>query len=50
VSRLIQGTALVVAVAVASPVLIALSHALIPLIVTIGVVVALLRVVFWYCR
>jgi len=54
VNKLLQSAGLVVvglvAITVASPALARLAHALIPLVVTIGVVVALLRAVWWYTR
>jgi hypothetical protein len=34
----------------ATPALTKLTHALVPLIVTVGIVIALLKLVFWYTR
>jgi hypothetical protein len=39
-----------VTITVASPALTKVIHALVPLVVVLGVVVALLRAVFWYTR
>jgi hypothetical protein len=39
-----------VTITVASPALTKVAHALVPLVVVLGVVVALLRVVWWYTR
>jgi hypothetical protein len=39
-----------VTVTVASPALTKLAHALVPLIVAIGIVIAILRLVWWYTR
>jgi hypothetical protein len=53
-NRLFQATALVIVglaiVTAATPALTKLTHALIPLIITVGVVVALLRAVWFYTR
>ncbi|HEV3321366.1 MAG TPA: hypothetical protein VG147_04145 [Solirubrobacteraceae bacterium] len=39
-----------VTITVASPALTKVIHALVPLVVVLGIVVALLRAVFWYTR
>ncbi len=47
---MLLGIVALAVITAATPALTRLTHAVIPLIVTIGVVVALLRAVWWYFR